>query len=729
MNYYGHGTINNPHKQDQRRMCLIKLQLKNYFKIAKSGYTTRIKQKLINKELIRLNPFATIRFKLIVAFLVPIAFIIFLGFASYQKAAFGIRNSYEQSTLKSLNMTTDYLTFGIKSIENISVQYITDESINKYFSGMYKDDVAEMNTTYKSLVTSIVAKESTEDFISGITILSDEVSSVSTYSNIQKNICTDFFETELGKTLNNPNKITWIGADSYLDEKLDTMNGNYAMRLLRNYGNGHALIVIDLDINTVLNILKTMEFDNTGTIGFITADGKEITSGAKSGSVDSIFTNQTFYQEVVNSQSESGSKYVSYAGEKNLFMYSKIGDSGAILCAIIPKSTIISQADSIKNITAIIVFISCILAIVVAFVISVGIDSTIKSIILKLRKAANGDLTMDLSTKRKDEFRVLLNEINHTFVNMKNLIGQVKGLSGDVSDASTDVAHTSENFMNTTETIATAMTEIEQGVMQQAKDAEECLSQMDTLSNKITIMSNSIIEIEKIAEDAKVNIGTGTLVTKELNEQAKSTMEITSYIAKRIEELEIKSNSIGSIINVINEISQQTNLLSLNASIEAARAGEQGRGFAVVAGEIRNLAEQTHKQVRGIKNIIEDIQNSTKDVATIAMKAKEVMSLQNTAVKNTTTSFMNINESVDNLAVHLKHIVENVGNIEAARVNTLGAIENISAVLEEIAASTNNVNHTSNQQLCSVESLNKDASALYQNSEKLVKAVEKFVIL
>ena len=179
---------------------------------------------------------------------------------------------------------------------------------------------------------------------------------------------------------------------------------------------------------------------------------------------------------------------------------------------------------------------------------------------------------------------------------------------------------------------------------------------------------------------------------------------------------------------MINEIANQTNLLSLNASIEAARAGEHGKGFAVVASEIRMLADQSKTSGNDIKKIIGSIYEDTTTAVETARKAEKVLQLQENAVKNTTVSYDNINDSVEKLIVFLKYITDNVTNIEEARVSTLGAIENISAVLEEIAASSNNVNQTAANQVASVESLNKSALNLNKNSDNLVNEVQKFTV-
>lgn len=670
---------------------------------------------------------ATIRIKLIAAFLVPIAFIIFLGVVSYEKAAEGITASYEKSTQQSIDMTGQFVEMGVDTIEALSLQYINDNLKQNYFMGFDENDYETKYKNYKIIRDDMVAKQATDDFISQLSLLSDKVQSATTLASINRNICAGFFDTKAGKSITNNSKILWVGKNDYLDKNLSVGPDGYAIRLIRSFVGNDSLIVMDMDIKKVKELLSNMAFDKTGTLAFVTADGKEI-MGGNSQNTTAIFYNKDFYKKAVNSNSNSDSMYVKYKGKENLFMYTKIGKTGAMICAIIPKSTILSQAASIKNLTVIIVIIACIIAVFVGFIISIGIDKTIKRIIVKLKKAAEGDLTVDFTTKRKDEFRILIDEINHTFTNMKELIGQVKTLSKDVSGSSGNVSKTSEEFLKTTGDISTAMNEIEQGVTQQAKDAQECLVQMDNLSKKIEMMSSNTNEIGHIAESTKKNIQEGTSVTNELTNQTKQTIEITTDIVKEIQDLAEKSMSIGSIVNVINEISNQTNLLSLNASIEAARAGEVGKGFAVVASEIRNLSDQTKQSVNDIKNIIESIQGKTQNVVETAKKAENVMVMQDTAVKNTAQSYQGINDSVDNLMINLKQIIQNVDNIEGARASTLAAIENISAVLEEIAASTNNVDQISNNQLQSVEELNQSAGKLNNNADELIHAVSKFTI-
>ncbi len=681
-----------------------------------------------SKKLPTVPLITTIRFKLILSFLVPVAFIIFLGVVSYQKAAEGLRNSYEHSTIQTMNMTSEYLRLGIKGVEALSTQYQSDDSIKNYFIGIKKNDTAAYSNTRRNIQNSFTTKKATDDFISDISILSDKDISITTIGKIENNIVAGFYETETAKSVKGAISMVWVGREEYLDEKLGVGPESYSLRLIRSITEANALIVIDIDYKVVKDILTDVELDEAGTIGFVTAEGKEIICGAMEDKSEQVFSGQNFYKEAIASAADSGSDYVDYQGERQLFLYSKVANTGAMVCAIVPNSSIIKQADTIRDITFIIVIIACLIAIVIAALISGGISKIIRYIITKLQKASNGDLTIHLSTKRRDEFLILIHEINATFANMKKLAGQVKELSVEVSEASVNVETTSGSFVKATGDISRAMSEIEQGILQQAGDAQECLKQMDSLSGRITLLSDNTSNINTITEDTRQSIHAGTITTGRLNEQTGATKQITAAIVKEIESLADKSKSIDSIINVIDDISNKTNLLSLNASIEAARAGAAGKGFGVVASEIGHLADQTRASVHDIKSIINSIHENTGNAVETAARAEDIMAQQEDAVKNTIESYRNINASVDQLVNHIKNISDNVSNIEEARVSTLGAIENISAVLEEMAASINNVNQTSENQMVAVETLDRWASNLNKNAEQLVTAVKAFLV-
>jgi methyl-accepting chemotaxis protein len=678
--------------------------------------------------------FSTLRFRLIASFFIPIACIIILGLASFQKASTGIKDNYEVSTADSINMAAEYMRFGFQNVLAASNQYVSDNALTQYLSNT--GDMLELSSTKSSYSKSISSRKTTDEFIGNIYIISDTAFSLSTSQLKFNGFYAGLTGTEIGKYLKeNPMKTLWDGQDEYLDSKLMTKPADYTMRIIRGFGRLDSVLIIDIKAETVYKILDDLTIDKSGILGVITPDGKEILAKTQDEgeataveSSNPVFTSESFYQEATTSTELHGTKEINYNGAPYLFLYSKIGDTGAMICVLMPQATIDKQADSIKQITLIIVIIACILALLTALLLSMGIDRTIRGINSSLKLAAKGDFTVTFTSKRKDEFHILTEEIQETFQNVNTLIKQVKTSSSEVQLSSSDLSKTSEQFLTSAENISNAMNEIEQGINQQAKNAEECLNQMDSLSQRIELVSDSTKEIGQIADNTKKRIIEGTSTTDELNQQTSSTIAITTNIIHQIEKLAVKSSSINKIINVINDIANQTNLLSLNASIEAARAGEYGKGFAVVASEIRTLAEMSKSSVNDIKKIVNSIQEDTAGVVEIAKSAENVLTMQESAVKNTTESYKDIHESVEKLVVFLTYITENIDNINDARISTLEAVESISAVLEEIAASSNNVNQVSSDQLTAVSSLNESVTMLSTNADHLVRAVQKFTV-
>ncbi|NLC18386.1 MAG: methyl-accepting chemotaxis protein [Clostridiales bacterium] len=674
----------------------------------------------------------SISFRLISAFMVPVAFIIILGVVSYNVASNGIVERYEDSSLQTITMTGEYLKFGLVTIESTSLQYSNDNSISNYFNNDYADNRAEFQNAFTSIERTISIKKAADDFFGNIYLISDKVKSITTNKlEIQSGVLNSLSTAEDGIDLSYIRmRGLWLGENRILDEYLETTPNDYAIRFIIHMSKAPGLIVVDVNKQKVNDILATVDYDESGILAFVTPDGKEIISGKDSSdnSDEKIFYGAEFYQSALEAEAKSGAEYVNYKGKSHLFTYAKLGNTGAMVCSLMPNSYITRQARNIGLGTTVISIIAIAAATFTAIVISRGIGKVFNDIITKLKAAAKGDLTVTFETKRKDEFSILVNEIQNTFSNMKELIRHVTAMSADVSESAEHVAKTSELFLKSTKEISSSMNEIEQGVNQQANDAQECLSQMENLSQKIVLVRDNTRDISLVADQAKNSIDEGTKVTENLNKQTESTIEITTDIIKEIELLEEKSISISKIVNVINEIANQTNLLSLNASIEAARAGEYGRGFAVVAGEIRKLAEQSQAAVNDIMLTIRSIQEVTKTTVETAKKVEKELMLQGDAVRATTSSFTDINGSVERLMKYLDDITLNVHDIEEARVSTLGAIENISAVLEEVAASTNTVSQTSDDLISSVETLNSAAETLNQNAELLVDRVNKFKI-
>ena len=214
----------------------------------------------------------------------------------------------------------------------------------------------------------------------------------------------------------------------------------------------------------------------------------------------------------------------------------------------------------------------------------------------------------------------------------------------------------------------------------------------------------------------------------ELEDRVKDTTMITKDIIRDISELEKESRAINSIILTINDIADETNLLSLNASIEAARAGEAGKGFAVVSEEIRKLAEQSSEAGTQIGEIIARIQARMVKTIETAKKAEDIVSYQSDALGDTVNVFEDIKGHVNTLANDLDTISDNIQLIAVAKDDTLEAIASISATSNETEAASSELSRNAERQKKAVEVLYNEVKLLKKNSADLEQSVSIFKV-
>lgn len=668
--------------------------------------------------------------KLILAFMIPVACIVVLGVVSYNKAAGAIEDNYRNSAAQTVVMMDRYITTAMENVQADFRNTLVDDEFKGLFGGNFATDAAkemqirtDWNNTFLKMPTS-------DKIYSNVYVLYDKKEICIATSLVSKEgMYTEYKGTTQGNMVAN-DKFTnyWFGNDCEMNETMGTDPSKYAIRYAR-YSTNKSVIVADISYDYIMEILNTLDAGEGSYVGLVTnMDGQEILADLYATPETPVFVGSDFYNEAMEAEEESGSKEVTYNGEDYLFIYSKIPSQDAVICALILNDTITAQAAEIGKITVVVVILAVIVALALGIIFASNMSGAIGYMCYKVQKVAEGDLTVSIKTKRKDEFKLLTDELAEMIKNIKHLITNVTTASDDLNVASDQVAESSRMFMQTSESIQLAVSEIEQGVAKLDEDSADCLAQMDALSDKISTVTDGTGVIGGLAVETGESIKQGVESVSELTGTAQSTTEITTHVVEAIGVLETKTRSIGQIIGVINGIAEQTNLLSLNASIEAARAGEAGRGFSVVAEEIRKLADQSLGSAKQISKIVDEIIANMGEVVNVAKKAEDIVKLQEESVGNTTHSFNEMDGQVQTLVESLESIKESVNNMEAARAATLGAIESISAVSAETAASSTNVSEMATKQMSAIHTLDDAANQLTARAEELTVLLQQFKI-
>lgn len=667
-----------------------------------------------------------IQVKLIGAFMIPVILFVIIGFMIYSKCSTTLNSTYEASANTSVGTLEEYLGLGFENIELMATRLSINSAITSYYTG------SEVKSESMLMDTKVaLSNESTADkFIDHIIVCAKSGTACSEKGAIRGDVYNAFVESEEGKNVESEIGMgsMWISSHPAIDEVTGYDSDEYALSLvtvLKNNSNKSVgYIIIDVKTSFIQDILDNAQISDNSIKGFVLEDGSQVLSGDS----DIKFTDTDFYQEALAGENLQGSKEVSYEGADYLFTYSRIEGTNMLVCAMVPQKEIMAGAQAILRYTLIAVAICAVIAIVVGSVLASGISKAIRKVNRVLKKTSDGDLTGQISMKRKDEFNVLSSSITNMIGSMKDLILKMTNVSGHVSDSAVQVGTNSEVLLEVTKNITEAVDYINSGISQQAQDTESCLEQMNGLAERINVVHENTDEISEIAQEAQGAIENGMVIVANLGEKVQGTTEVTETIIREIRELNKESIAINSIIGTINEIAEQTNLLSLNASIEAARAGEAGRGFAVVSEEIRKLAEQSGNAGNQIGEIINHIQERLAATIETAGLAGESVAFQTEALNNTVDVFKNISQQVSKLAEDVEKITQSVGGIEQAKEDTMNAIESISTTSNQTESASEELARSIEKQLQAVEVLNDAVKRLQMDAEDLDTSVSIFKV-
>ncbi len=282
---------------------------------------------------------------------------------------------------------------------------------------------------------------------------------------------------------------------------------------------------------------------------------------------------------------------------------------------------------------------------------------------------SRNDVSHECTMQSNDMIGEIIDAFNKMASNLRNMIGQISG-------ATTQLAAAAEETSTITD-------ETSRGVQQQQAEIDSIASAMDEMTSTVQEVARNAAEASKAADKADNDAKSGALVATQAIGGIDSLLTEVDSAAQVIRNLEKESENIGSVLDVIRGIAEQTNLLALNAAIEAARAGEQGRGFAVVADEVRTLASRTQQSTQEIQDMIQRLQ----DGAVNAVKVME--SAQGQA--------QNSSDLVEKAAESLAAIAGSVSAINDMNTMIASAAEEQSAVAAEMQANMNNIREVSDR--------------------------------
>ncbi len=360
---------------------------------------------------------------------------------------------------------------------------------------------------------------------------------------------------------------------------------------------------------------------------------------------------------------------------KNAAALANMSAQGDILIAVSKKltesQTVVRDTDAAraKNLLLIATALAVAFGLLAAWAITRQIIIPLNQTLKVAERVAAGDLTHNLVSLRRDE----LGQLQRS---MQSMTQGLRELVGGISDGVTQIASAAEELSAVTEQTSA-------GVNNQKIETDQVATAMNEMAATVQEVARNAEEASEAAVAADQQAREGDKVVGEAIAQIERLAVEVGHSTEAMGELKRESDKIGSVLDVIKSVAQQTNLLALNAAIEAARAGEAGRGFAVVADEVRSLAQRTQKSTEEIEELIVGLQNGTQQVATIMDNSR---TLTDSSVELTRRA-----------GGSLESITRTVSAIQAMNQQIAAAAEQQSAVAEEINRSVLNVRDVSDQ--------------------------------
>ncbi|MDF2715069.1 MAG: chemotaxis protein [Paenibacillus sp.] len=684
----------------------------------------------LKQQLKAQNPIKSVGMKLLLIFFVSIvAMVLAVGLLSYQISKNVIKNKVADASLQTISQATDKVDFLLESIENISIQIMSDDTVADNMT-KFKDksltqfDKLQTGQLVASRLKSYVLSNNKLADINIIPVSADVTDTYRSATALKDEV---FKSAWFNKVKDADGKGIWLPSSKA--GYINSANTFALGRVLRNIKSGtvEGMLVIEVKQSALKDALGVISIGNGSETVIIGKDNKVIFS-EKTDELESAYT-LDIAANIAKSGSSTDNFFTEKKNEQIIAVYDPIQKSDWLLVGAVSVDELVKDAASIFNITVIMLIVSALLAIGVGLLVIRFIARPLVGLRNLMVEGARGNLTVRTKlTGRQDEIGQLSASFNQMMEQITSLVAQTNLSAQEVLQTASELSDSSKKTALSAKEIAVATEEIANGASSLAVEAERGSDLTGSISQKVDHVVDANALMETAAAEVQSASRKGTEYMSDLITKTGTTEDLMRSMAEKVEKLQESTSSIRKILDMLNNITKQTNILSLNATIEAARAGAAGKGFMVVADEIRKLAEQSKQSIDVVAQITESIQTEMKETVAVLSEAYPIFQEQIASVKDADGIFKQVQAQMDGFAGKLKEVTVSVQQLKSSQVVLSEAMGNVSAVAEESSATSQEVASLSSEQLSISGGLVKLSEKLEDLSNSLKESLSKFSI-
>ncbi|WP_373558548.1 methyl-accepting chemotaxis protein [Bacillus sp. FJAT-45350] len=407
-----------------------------------------------------------------------------------------------------------------------------------------------------------------------------------------------------------------------------------------------------------------------------------------------------------------------------------VGDLKGAVTVTVPATHVINGVK--ENTSSLVIgglIIILLLLVIIFITIRKTIVSPVQSIVSRVQKISNGDLTdNDIEIRSKDEIGELAQAADQMKKQLRQLIHKMKESSEQVTAASQQLTSNSGETSAASEEISSFIEQIASSAKDQSSRTNTLTTTIEDVTKHFGQVADKTTKVKNMSQETEIEATKGKDAVQSTVNQIHVIRDTVQDLSKVIEQLSERSKAINSIISVISDISAQTNLLALNAAIEASRAGEQGKGFAVVAEEVRKLAEQSASSAKNVTELIQKIQTDTSKVVSKMKYGLEEVEKGEHIATTAGESFQQILESITSTVREIEAVTAGTEQIAENTVQIFTGIDEVRTLAQEVADGSSEASDKVERQDEAIQSINESSKQLARLSEELLSSIQNFKV-